>query len=296
MRKRRGKRACASNSSLISSQSAMEYLMTYGWAILIIAIVLVALFSLGVFNRANFSPRAQPGSCEVIRTSVQTSLVGECNGEIPQYVAEGAGQITINKEFLQNDSFTILAWVYWPPGTNFGAFDHGYAWSGPPSTDTGFGIFERSDSWYLNFYGDDLACNSGLLAGRWYQFGASWNNKTRLQTIWVNGVGSCNRTSTGYEVTGEPLYLLNASGTWDGGANMGGGYVSNIQLYNTRLSANDIKTLYMEGIGAAPINIQNLEGWWPLNGNANDYSGNGNDGTATSVTYTSAWTSGYSAP
>lgn len=31
-------------------QSAMEYLMTYGWAILVIAIVLVALFSLGVFG------------------------------------------------------------------------------------------------------------------------------------------------------------------------------------------------------------------------------------------------------
>jgi hypothetical protein len=31
-------------------QSAMEYLMTYGWAILIIAVVLVALFSLGVFS------------------------------------------------------------------------------------------------------------------------------------------------------------------------------------------------------------------------------------------------------
>ena len=33
-------------------QSAMEYLMTYGWAILIIAVVLGALFSLGVFNGA----------------------------------------------------------------------------------------------------------------------------------------------------------------------------------------------------------------------------------------------------
>ena len=34
----------------IRSQSAMEYLMTYGWSILIIAVVLAALFSLGVFN------------------------------------------------------------------------------------------------------------------------------------------------------------------------------------------------------------------------------------------------------
>ena len=36
------------------AQSAMEYLMTYGWAILIIAVVLGALFSLGVFNGQNF--------------------------------------------------------------------------------------------------------------------------------------------------------------------------------------------------------------------------------------------------
>jgi len=32
------------------AQSAMEYLMTYGWAILIIAVVLGALFSLGLFS------------------------------------------------------------------------------------------------------------------------------------------------------------------------------------------------------------------------------------------------------
>ena len=36
------------------AQSAMEYLMTYGWAILIVAVVLGALYSLGVFNGAAF--------------------------------------------------------------------------------------------------------------------------------------------------------------------------------------------------------------------------------------------------
>jgi hypothetical protein len=39
-----------SNMTTRKAQSAMEYLMTYGWAILIIAVVLGALFSLGVFN------------------------------------------------------------------------------------------------------------------------------------------------------------------------------------------------------------------------------------------------------
>ncbi len=40
------------------AQSAMEYLMTYGWAILIIAVVLGALFSLGIFNSATLAPKA----------------------------------------------------------------------------------------------------------------------------------------------------------------------------------------------------------------------------------------------
>jgi hypothetical protein len=41
-------------SKRFKSQSAMEYLMTYGWAILIVAVVLGALYSLGIFNGSNF--------------------------------------------------------------------------------------------------------------------------------------------------------------------------------------------------------------------------------------------------
>ena len=48
----------------LKAQSAMEYLMTYGWAILIIAVVLGALFSLGVFSGSSLlgtSCIASPG-------------------------------------------------------------------------------------------------------------------------------------------------------------------------------------------------------------------------------------------
>ncbi len=38
------------NKRRLKAQSAMEYLMTYGWAILIISVVLGALFSIGVFS------------------------------------------------------------------------------------------------------------------------------------------------------------------------------------------------------------------------------------------------------
>ena len=42
------------NKKATKAQSAMEYLMTYGWAILIIAVVLAALDLLGVFNGSAF--------------------------------------------------------------------------------------------------------------------------------------------------------------------------------------------------------------------------------------------------
>ena len=52
----------ASISARLSAQSAMEYLTTYGWVILIIAIVLLALFELGIFNQGGTnSCVAQPG-------------------------------------------------------------------------------------------------------------------------------------------------------------------------------------------------------------------------------------------
>ena len=38
----------------IKAQSAIEYIVTYGWAILIIALVLAALYSLGIFNPTTY--------------------------------------------------------------------------------------------------------------------------------------------------------------------------------------------------------------------------------------------------
>jgi hypothetical protein len=65
----------------------MEYLMTYGWAILIIAVVLGVLFQLGVFSGSALTPHAQPGSCQVERLAGQTSLEGQCTGMLPTYTA-----------------------------------------------------------------------------------------------------------------------------------------------------------------------------------------------------------------
>ncbi len=63
------------------------------------------------------------------------------------------------------------------------------------------------------------------------------------------------------------------------------GKIADVQLYDANLSATQAQQLYMEGIGAPPISTARLVGWWPLDGNTNDYSGYGNNGVATAVTY-----------
>ncbi|MBW2999812.1 hypothetical protein KY339_04005, partial [Candidatus Woesearchaeota archaeon] len=45
----------------MKAQSALEYLMTYGWAILIVIIVGAALYALGVFNPGTFTGQKSTG-------------------------------------------------------------------------------------------------------------------------------------------------------------------------------------------------------------------------------------------
>jgi hypothetical protein len=57
------------------------------------------------------------------------------------------------------------------------------------------------------------------------------------------------------------------------------GSIANIQIYNTALTPQEIQYLYQQGLGGGPVRLQNLVAWWPLNGDAKDYSGNNNHGT-----------------
>jgi hypothetical protein len=57
------------------------------------------------------------------------------------------------------------------------------------------------------------------------------------------------------------------------------GSIANVQIYNTALTPQEIQYLYQQGLGGAPVRLQNLVAWWPLNGDAKDYSGNNNHGT-----------------
>ena len=289
-------------------QSAMEYLMTYGWSILIVAVVLGALAYLGVFNPLYFAPKANPGSCQVFRpngagTSYDINLLGVCNGEIPQYVMSinepliGGVQAYVeakmppNLEIAPDSNLTISAWV------DIVKNNLGIANEMPPEIgyDSSYQEGEIRASYYdiQMVRGGQQDMYFSYSTGKWYNFIGTYssNSVSNTVTLYVDGDLYGSGSTSGMEATGNVIigsYLnVNAVTTM---------YISNVQIYNASLGTNSIKALYDEGIGGAPIDLQNLVGWWPLNGNANDYSGNWNNGVPTNVVYTSSWISSYNPP
>jgi uncharacterized protein (UPF0333 family) len=63
------------------------------------------------------------------------------------------------------------------------------------------------------------------------------------------------------------------------------GQITDVQIYNGSLSANQMAASYYGGPFAGPVNQRRVVGWWPLDGNGNDYSGNGQNGQYDNITF-----------
>lgn len=110
-------------------------------------------------------------------------------------------------------------------------------------------------------------------------------------TIFINGVQTPYiAASTSTEVLKGLLFgTALGNGGARGSSNLGEynftGYLANVQLYNSSLTQSKIYQLYRSAINSVPIKNSKLVGWWPLDKNANDYSGNGNDGIPHNVNF-----------
>jgi len=165
------------------AQSAMEYLMTYGWAILIIAIVLAALFSLGVFNSSSFlgtSCIAGSGflcSNPVLSGSALTLTLG-------QYTGENWNTAT----------FCIVPSGFAPPNSmgcpngypqyNVGAFSNGQS---------GTYVFSSTSSYSYPSFGNTF---SGTVWAVFTIQGYSGNLTDQVATIIAKNVGASSQSSS----------------------------------------------------------------------------------------------------
>ena len=280
----------------------MEYLMTYGWAILIIAVVLAVLFQLGVFSGGNFLPHAQAGSCQVSRTIAGASLEGQCNGMLPEFVAYFNGlnpgvvgpSMTVN---FNTGGYTMCAWANVP---TYLSGTYGDVLVAVYYAQSGLDIVPAQSGIGMNGYlgGSGTLIQSSTTLSYWHFYCIAYSGfGSTLVTYYIDGsyigtssVGAVN------SYTGQ-LQIGNDGSTCCSLTTNPPDYESNVQFYNITLSQPEIQALYLEGIGGAPIRPQNLVGWWPLNGNANDYSGNSNNAQIyNGVIYSSSWESSYTAP
>jgi hypothetical protein len=290
----------------LRAQAAMEYLTTYGWMILVVVGVVSALYYLGVFNGGTYAARALPGACEVFRpygagSQQLITLQGVCNDLEPKSVAQFNGQtgyIAINSTggpSLNYDPITIAAWVY-PTTPCLSQCQYVIGKSA-------YGGFIASISG--NFRADihtntaDNPIQSPIPAyNKWYYVVETYDGTT--MKLYINGMVANSQTLSVTPVSSNGIAIGTCLPPICGSGNnqFFTGSIADVQIYNASLSANEINELYLEGIGGAPIRLQNIVGWWPLNGDTKDYSGNGNNGAASSngVAFTTSWTSGYVPP
>lgn len=285
----------------------MEYLMTYGWAILIMAIAMVALFELNIINPYFLTPKASPGACQVVRpngpdNNLFVTIEGgaNCNGILPNYIPVFNGHNSqVNLKFNYNiNRITIGVWVK-TSGNDEGILQ---LQNNTPLIylDVGPTTVGGNPNQFVAYIRNDttptvVILNSGspLNNNKWHFISLRLNGT--YATAYVDGVEVSNAPFKGN------ITLTSSAGAYYLGTIYPSqfffnGSISNLQIYNTSLSDSEIQSLYMEGIGGAPVNLENLVLWMPLNGNSNDYSGNMNNGASTNVNYITNWESGYSPP
>jgi hypothetical protein len=303
------------------AQTSMEYLSTYGWALLVIIIVLIALFSIGVFNPSSSTSLAQPGNCWVSRpngpgSTTFITLAGVCNGIKPQFVTQFNGAssyITTSTYPIANlPTYTINMWVYLMSTSVtllMGYTDNvdgtigcaSYYINANPVTIGTWNQYYTPSNWETSASGIYIPTGSWHMLTVTLSGGSTGSDGAGIGTLTVYLDGGSANTVGGQSLSSSvpvPLFQIGGAspscpGTLTGSLN---GNMANVQIYNTTLSAGEVQALYSEGIGGAPLVLQNLVGWWSLNGNFNDYSGNGNNGVPTSIAMNSTWVSKYTGP
>ncbi len=148
----------------------------------------------------------------------------------------------------------------------------------------GTGIYVNG--WYTNC---PVSGSGSVPVNKWTYVSIRGNSSAIA--IFINGIETPYYVSSASTAVLKGLLIGTAlsNGGGVGSSNLGEynftGYLANVQLYNSSLTPSKIYQLYKSAINSVPIGNSKLVGWWPLDKNANDYSGNGNDGIPHNVNF-----------
>ena len=163
------------------SQSALEYMMTYGWAILIIVIVAVILYSMGIFNPSSSITFTSSGFSPFTVSSSLCNNIGYKIAVLAGPIPNNANSITINKVFLTS-------------ATGANTTTASYTLTNPVTLKSG----QSATILILN-----VACNS---ANTHYSLSAKIQYSYDVPTIGLQNVNTTG-TVAGTSITGKPSTL-----------------------------------------------------------------------------------------
>jgi hypothetical protein len=288
--------------------SFLDYLMSYGWALIAIGLVVYVLFELGFFTGSTFAARALPGSCSIATFphgwEEFITMQGDCNNELPQSVASFGGASgnsfivgTPGPSFpVENGTFSLFAWINTrgigqetifsfggtAPGTGFAFRVNG------GDVDGGLSVSDLNGSVATQL--------GGVNDGQWHLVGVEHQANTAQMDIFIDGVWNNYTLNSTFNFYREPSFQIGRDSVVAGFDYPFTGMMSNIQLYNITLSGAQAEALYLSGIGSSPISPSFTVGWWPLNGNGADYSINKQDGVLYNISFATNWAGSYTPP
>lgn len=195
-------------------------------------------------------------------------------------------------------SYTISAWLKYNGGSSsFSQNPYPVGW---PGCHMGFmyatGNYLDYISWMTTTQYPTSGCSGSQTAntigsqvqqGKWYDAVATVNVQTETTSVYINGV------FVGSNVLPVNFYYSNYSekgyfgDAMDGNTNLAffNGMIANVQIYNSSLSSSKVAQLYLGGVSGPPLQNAGIVAWYPLAGDANDYSGGFNTGFPLNVNY-----------
>ncbi len=227
------------------SQSAMEYLMTYGWSILIIAVVIIALFALGVFNGGNTLPTSCVAQSGFLCKNPQMDI----NGNVLVTFGQALGStISITDTGCSNSTSPPSTWIQQP-------VSGGYDFVSGATGTLGFQCKLSSNTIGTTFSGNLwIQYSKGSASGQEAEIGTFTATAGTAVAINLGSTGTSGSVG-GTGLASTPSY------TYNSGSGVGSNSV-------TVSSGDDIFCAAAVGYGDAVGQPTNLETSWSSNTDA----------------------------
>ncbi len=141
----------------------------------------------------------------------------------------------------------------------------------------------------FNSSAKENACanNINITTYNWTNYVWTYSAATGNLILYIDGNELNTTTSRDGELIRYPSnsnLLLGAMNTSSDNT-LFNGTMSNVQMYSTLFSREQVLQLYEEGLAGTPIAGTDVLGWWSLAGNLNDLSGNGDGGINNNILF-----------